>query len=177
VPWHEHPCWRLPAGKMTQLLLLCCYWKTIYQGVSNTTTIDHIHKGGYMHKSSWQWAGGCSCQLKLCLVTALASCRCACVHCTSPTPCSSQSHRPVTLLPLLQCGFVARCDNPLQMTRFQPVVVPMGGSACTPQPLFVQPFLGGMASASASANAFSNAGMAQSFADAAAQAFGAGEEC
>jgi hypothetical protein len=61
------------------------------------------------------------------------------------------------------------------MTRFQPVVVPMGGSPCTPQPLFVQPFLGGMASASASANAFSNAGAAQSFAEAAAQAFGAGE--
>lgn len=74
-----------------------------------------------------------------------------------------------------QCGFVARCDNPLQMTRFQPVVVPMGGNACTPQTLSVQPYFGGMASASSSANAFSSGGMAQSFADAASQAFGAGE--
>lgn len=72
----------------------------------------------------------------------------------------------------VQCGFVARCNNPLQITQFQPILVPMGGGACTRQPLFVQPYFGGMSSASASANAASNT---QAFADTAAQAFGAGE--
>lgn len=75
--------------------------------------------------------------------------------------------------PAMQCGFVAQAPNPLLVQRFQPMIVPKGGSPCSAQPLDVKPFWGGgLAAASAAASSWANTGAAKAFADACAQAFG-----
>jgi hypothetical protein len=72
-----------------------------------------------------------------------------------------------------QCGFVAQAPQPQAYTSFQPFFVPQssGGQCFGQQPFFVRP-VPTPAVASAQSNAFANAGVAQSFADACSQAFG-----
>lgn len=95
---------------------------------------------------------------------------CSAAHSTTTSLYGPDTAPSATSASPLQCGFVCQAPNPLQFTRFQPVLQLQGGS-CSPQPLFVQPFFGS-ALASASANSFASSGTARAFADACAQAFG-----
>lgn len=80
---------------------------------------------------------------------------------------------PLSVCHTLQCGFIAQAPQPLSFTSFTPYFVPQSsGSQCfTQQPFNIRPYAT-PAIASSQANAFSNAGVAKSFADACAQAFG-----
>jgi hypothetical protein len=77
---------------------------------------------------------------------------------------------------VLRCSvaLLPRPPTPLLVQRFQPMIVPKGGSPCSAQPLDVKPFWGGgLAAASASASSWANSGAAKArVADACAQAFG-----
>lgn len=99
------------------------------------------------------------------------------VRLAGPSPLDCNLRCPQNLVPaggVLQCGFIAQAPQPQSFTGFQPFFVPQssGGQCLHQQPFSVRPHFS-PAAASAQADAFSNAGVAQAFANACAQAFGA----